>query len=105
MASILVASGVCVLKLEKSSQPFDPHRWGRLRASAESRRLTYQSCVYGSARIVYKLPIRQAKAKGMFSFCYIVIALLGYLLGSIPAGYLAGRIAGIDIRKSGSGNI
>jgi acyl phosphate:glycerol-3-phosphate acyltransferase len=41
----------------------------------------------------------------MFSFCYIVIALLGYLLGSIPAGYLAGRIAGIDIRNSGSGNI
>jgi glycerol-3-phosphate acyltransferase PlsY len=28
-----------------------------------------------------------------------------YLLGSIPAGYLAGRIAGIDIRKTGSGNI
>ena len=33
------------------------------------------------------------------------VALLGYLLGSIPAGYLAGRIAGIDIRKVGSGNI
>ena len=41
----------------------------------------------------------------MFSFCYIATALLGYLLGSIPAGYLAGRIAGIDIRDSGSGNI
>jgi acyl phosphate:glycerol-3-phosphate acyltransferase len=41
----------------------------------------------------------------MFSFCYIAIALLGYLLGSIPAGYLAGRIAGIDIRDAGSGNI
>jgi glycerol-3-phosphate acyltransferase PlsY len=41
----------------------------------------------------------------MFSFCYTAIALLGYLLGSIPAGYLAGRIAGIDIRNSGSGNI
>lgn len=33
------------------------------------------------------------------------IALLGYLLGSIPVGYLAGRLAGIDIRKVGSGNI
>jgi acyl phosphate:glycerol-3-phosphate acyltransferase len=41
----------------------------------------------------------------MFAFYYIAIALLGYLLGSIPAGYLAGRIGGIDIRNSGSGNI
>src|SRR6266511_3537261 len=39
----------------------------------------------------------------MLSFA--AVALLGYLLGSIPAGYLAGRVAGIDIRKSGSGNI
>ena len=30
---------------------------------------------------------------------------LSYLLGSIPAGYLAGRVAGIDIRHAGSGNI
>ncbi len=28
-----------------------------------------------------------------------------YLVGSIPFGYLAGRIEGIDIRKFGSGNI
>jgi glycerol-3-phosphate acyltransferase PlsY len=33
------------------------------------------------------------------------VALLSYLLGSIPAGYLAGRAAGIDIRKTGSGNV
>jgi acyl phosphate:glycerol-3-phosphate acyltransferase len=33
------------------------------------------------------------------------IALISYLIGSVPAGYLAGRIAGIDIRKAGSGNI
>ncbi|HVD95772.1 MAG TPA: glycerol-3-phosphate 1-O-acyltransferase PlsY [Candidatus Limnocylindria bacterium] len=34
------------------------------------------------------------------------LVLVGsYLLGSIPFGYLAGRIAGIDIRKAGSGNI
>lgn len=33
------------------------------------------------------------------------IVLGSYLLGSIPAGYLAGRIAGIDIRKTGSGNV
>ena|SRR5207249_771541 len=28
-----------------------------------------------------------------------------YLLGSIPFGYLAGRIAGVDIQRGGSGNI
>jgi len=36
----------------------------------------------------------------------LAVVLLGsYLLGSIPFGYLAGKIAGIDIRKVGSGNI
>jgi glycerol-3-phosphate acyltransferase PlsY len=39
----------------------------------------------------------------MLTFAVVVIG--SYLLGSIPAGYLAGQIAGIDIRKSGSGNI
>ena len=28
-----------------------------------------------------------------------------YLLGSLPSGYLAGRMAGVDIRQHGSGNI
>ena len=36
---------------------------------------------------------------------FAAVALVSYLLGSIPAGYLAGCIAGIDIRQSGSGNI
>src|SRR5436309_13612317 len=36
----------------------------------------------------------------------LAIALAGScLLGSIPFGYLAGRIAGIDIRQTGSGNV
>src|SRR6185369_13939993 len=39
----------------------------------------------------------------MLSFA--AVALSSYLLGSIPAGYLAGRLAGIDIRKVGSCNI
>ncbi len=34
-----------------------------------------------------------------------VILVGSYILGSIPFGYLAGRFAGIDIRKFGSGNI
>lgn len=33
------------------------------------------------------------------------VALISYLIGSVPAGYLAGRVGGIDIRKVGSGNI
>lgn len=36
----------------------------------------------------------------------LVLVLAGsYLLGSIPFGYLIGRIAGIDIRNTGSGNV
>jgi acyl phosphate:glycerol-3-phosphate acyltransferase len=34
-----------------------------------------------------------------------VIVIGSYLLGSIPFGYLAGRIAGVDIRNCGSGNV
>lgn len=39
----------------------------------------------------------------MLTFAVAVIG--SYLLGSIPFGYLAGRIAGIDIRDCGSGNV
>jgi glycerol-3-phosphate acyltransferase PlsY len=38
-------------------------------------------------------------------FASAVVVVGSYLLGSIPFGYLAGRIGGIDIRKVGSGNI
>lgn len=34
-----------------------------------------------------------------------IIALAGYLAGSIPSGFLVGRARGIDIRQHGSGNI
>jgi glycerol-3-phosphate acyltransferase PlsY len=36
---------------------------------------------------------------------YILVAITAYLLGSIPFGYLAGRLAGVDVRQHGSGNI
>ncbi len=36
-------------------------------------------------------------------FNLLLAAVLGYLLGSFPAGYVAGRLKGIDIRKWGSG--
>jgi glycerol-3-phosphate acyltransferase PlsY len=36
----------------------------------------------------------------------LAAAVIGsYLLGSIPFGYLAGRMGGIDIRQCGSGNV
>lgn len=35
---------------------------------------------------------------------FLSIVVLSYLVGSIPAAYLAGRFQGIDIRKTGSGN-
>jgi len=38
-------------------------------------------------------------------FTFATVALLAYLLGSIPSGYIAGRIGGIDVRKVGSGNV
>lgn len=33
------------------------------------------------------------------------LLLASYLLGSVPFGYLAARLAGIDIRRTGSGNV
>ena len=36
---------------------------------------------------------------------YIVVAVVAYLLGSIPTGFLVAKARGIDIRAVGSGNI
>ena len=36
---------------------------------------------------------------------YIVAVIFGYLLGSIPFGFLMGKWKGVDLRKAGSGNI
>ena len=36
---------------------------------------------------------------------YILVAVAAYLLGSIPTGFLVAKAKGIDIRKTGSGNI
>jgi glycerol-3-phosphate acyltransferase PlsY len=35
----------------------------------------------------------------------LIAAVLAYLLGSVPTGFLVGKARGIDIRKLGSGNI
>ena len=35
----------------------------------------------------------------------VVLVILAYVVGSIPAAYLAGRLHGVDVRKQGSGNL
>ncbi|MEO0022858.1 MAG: glycerol-3-phosphate 1-O-acyltransferase PlsY [candidate division WOR-3 bacterium] len=41
----------------------------------------------------------------MHSLSPVISLFAGFAFGSIPSGYLAGRLKGIDIRKHGSGNI
>ena len=36
---------------------------------------------------------------------WLLAGLAGYLPGSVPAGFIAGRMKGIDLREVGSGNI
>lgn len=40
----------------------------------------------------------------MTNFQTALLFILSYVLGSIPSGYVIGRLHGIDIRKHGSGN-
>jgi glycerol-3-phosphate acyltransferase PlsY len=35
----------------------------------------------------------------------IVLVVSAYLLGSVPTGYILGSLAGVDVRKRGSGNV
>lgn len=37
------------------------------------------------------------------TFLWVFAAFLGYLLGSVPTGYLFGRLRGVDVRRYGSG--
>src|SRR5215510_2081454 len=38
----------------------------------------------------------------MATFLSVIFA---YLLGSVPTGYILGSLAGVDVRKAGSGNV
>jgi glycerol-3-phosphate acyltransferase PlsY len=38
-------------------------------------------------------------------FAAIILIACAYLLGSVPSGYLLGKLAGTDVRRVGSGNI
>ncbi len=35
----------------------------------------------------------------------LIIVVVSYFFGSIPNGYLAGLLSGVDVRRHGSGNI
>lgn len=37
--------------------------------------------------------------------CFTSVGLIAYLIGSVPTGYIVGRLRGIDVRKVGSGNV
>lgn len=41
----------------------------------------------------------------MNAISYVIVAVLGYLLGGIPTAYVVGRLRGLDIRRLGSGNV
>ena len=38
-------------------------------------------------------------------FAIVLLIPLAYLLGSVPSGYVLGKLVGVDVRKVGSGNI
>ena len=38
-------------------------------------------------------------------FWFIILVIGSYLVGSIPFGYILGRLKGVDLRQHGSGNI
>jgi acyl phosphate:glycerol-3-phosphate acyltransferase len=50
-------------------------------------------------------PTPFAYSQAVEFLAYALSGLLGYLLGSIPTGFLVGKARGVDIRSSGSGNI
>ncbi|MGB9885958.1 MAG: glycerol-3-phosphate 1-O-acyltransferase PlsY [Moorellales bacterium] len=36
---------------------------------------------------------------------WVLVLVISYLLGSVPVGYWAGKLKGVDVRRHGSGNI
>jgi glycerol-3-phosphate acyltransferase PlsY len=55
--------------------------------------------------LTFELCMRACKCPRVEVVSYIVTALVAYLLGSIPTGYLVAKSRGVDIRTVGSGNI
>lgn len=57
-------------------------------------RLSFGACTAGVSGVYFRCVVENC--------LYIILA---YLLGSVPFGYLAGRLNGIDLREHGSHNI
>lgn len=57
--------------------------------------------------IYFRIFLEETLSSGHFShvLAFTTAAILAYLIGSFPSGFLAGRICGVDLRKVGSGNI
>lgn len=49
------------------------------------------------------LKFEEREGKGMLKVSLLI--LFSYLVGSIPTGYLVGRLKGVDLRMLGSGNV
>ena len=58
-----------------------------------------------SPAVVLSLALAALALNSSTVIWFLVVALASYFIGSIPSGYLAGRLAGVDIRTLGSGNI
>ncbi|MCF7668243.1 MAG: glycerol-3-phosphate 1-O-acyltransferase PlsY [Verrucomicrobia bacterium] len=58
---------------------------------------------------ILKFGLRTHRKLQYISFVLTVYCILlfvsGYIIGSIPTGYIAGRLRGVDLRHAGSGNI
>jgi len=52
-----------------------------------------------------EIDLRQMMIIENFYFNTVVILLASYLIGAFPSAYIAGKIKGINISKTGSGNI
>jgi acyl phosphate:glycerol-3-phosphate acyltransferase len=47
----------------------------------------------------------RSRPRPSIGMTWLLIAILSYLIGSIPNGYLVARSQGVDIRQQGSRNI
>lgn len=61
--------------------------------------------MFHSVAVFSFAPFTASYTASVASVGYILTAIAAYLLGSIPTGFLVGKARGIDIRRSGSGNI
>ena len=55
----------------------------------------------------WRIFLEETPSAGHFSLvlAFSTAAILAYLIGSFPSGFIAGRFCGVDLRTTGSGNI